>query len=298
MEKPIALIIEDERDIAALFRHVLDVAGYRTEIVMNGRDAVKRLDSLRPDIVLLDLNLPGVPGAKILEKMRADQSLMSVPVVVITAYAEAAVSLPVEPDLVLLKPVNLDQLSNLIQRLRATPASMHEAPWDSVTHLYNKSFFTVRLTYSLERAKQAGSGHFGVMFADLDPFRFLKARLDEGRLNELLLEVASRLKTALRPTDTIARFDEGLFLILLEDMPGKDIPTGITSRVQMGLGKYLSEQMSATGLRVYVGVLLCSAAYASAKEILQDIDLARLLAREGGMNILYDREMLRSRRLL
>ena len=37
MEKPFALIVEDERDIAALFRHVLDVAGYRTEIVMNGK---------------------------------------------------------------------------------------------------------------------------------------------------------------------------------------------------------------------------------------------------------------------
>lgn len=296
MEKPTALVIEDERDIAALFRHVLDVAGYRTEIAMNGRDAVKRLDSMRPDIVLLDLNLPGVSGVKILEKMRADQNLMAVPVVVITAHSEVADSLPVEPDLVLLKPVNLDQLSNLIQRLRATSASMREAPWDPATHLYNKSFFMVRLAYSLERAKQVGSNYFGVMFADLDPFRFLKNRLDDVQLNGLLHEAASCLKTALRPTDTIARFDEGLFLILLEDMPGKDVPTGITSRVQLGLEKYLSEQKSAIGLRVYVGILLCNAAYVNVEEILQDIDLSRLLAREGGGNILYDREMLRPRR--
>ena len=71
MDKPFALIVEDDRDIAALFRHVLDIAGYYTEIVMHGREAVNRLKSAQPDIVLLDLNLPGVSGEKILEGMRA-----------------------------------------------------------------------------------------------------------------------------------------------------------------------------------------------------------------------------------
>src|SRR5512141_3347440 len=134
MEKPFALIVEDDRDIAALFRHVLDIAGYQTEVVMHGGEAVERLQSVLPDIVLLDLTLPGVPGSIILEDMRADERLHSVPVVVITAHAHVADSLPVEPDLVLLKPVNLDQLSNLVQRLRHPPKSMREAPWDPITH--------------------------------------------------------------------------------------------------------------------------------------------------------------------
>src|SRR5512136_291342 len=107
MEKPFALIVEDDRDIAALFRHVLDIAGYRTEVAMDGREAIARLRSALPDIVLLDLTLPGVPGAKILERMRADVRLTNVPVVVVTAHSQAAESLAVEPDLVLLKPVNI-----------------------------------------------------------------------------------------------------------------------------------------------------------------------------------------------
>src|SRR5512140_731745 len=126
MEKPFALIIEDDRDIAALFRHVLDIAGYQTEIVMHGGEAVERLQSFVPDIVLLDLTLPGVPGSIILDDMRADERLKCVPVVVITAHAHMAESLPVEADLVLLKPVNLDQLSNLVQRLRLPPALVRE----------------------------------------------------------------------------------------------------------------------------------------------------------------------------
>src|SRR5512138_3839584 len=167
MEKPFALIVEDDRDIAALFRHVLDISGYRTEIAMDGRDAVERLQTTKPDIVLLDLTLPGVPGPKILERIRADRRTRDLPVVVVTAHSHIADNLLVEPDLVLLKPVNLGQLSSLVQRLRNTPLPMGEAPWDPVPHLYNKDFFLVRLSYSLERSGQIGEGRFGVMFADL-----------------------------------------------------------------------------------------------------------------------------------
>src|SRR5512138_572495 len=177
MEKPFALIVEDDRDIAALFRHVLDIAGYQTEIVMHGGEAVERLESLSPDIVLLDLTLPGVPGSVILEDMRADERLKDVPVVVVTGHPELADTLAVEPDLVLLKPVNLDQLSNLVQRLRHPPRSMRETPWDPITHLYNRSFFTVRLTYSLERTRQLLLSRFGIVFVDIEPIMVLRKNL-------------------------------------------------------------------------------------------------------------------------
>ena len=120
MEKPFALIIEDDRDISALFRHVLDIAGYHTEIILNGKEAIQRLDSVRPDIILLDLHLPGVSGTQILEHVRREQELKSVPVVVITAHAHLVETLPVRPTLSLIKPVNIEQMSNLIQRICPT----------------------------------------------------------------------------------------------------------------------------------------------------------------------------------
>ena len=292
MEKPFALIIEDDRDISALFRHVLDIAGYHTEIILHGKEAVSRLDSVRPDIVLLDLHLPGVSGTQILEHVRADERLKSVPVVVITAYARDAESLPVEPDLVLMKPVNLEQLSNLVQRLRTTPSSLREPPWDEPTHLYNRSFFTMRLTYSLERAKQIGYNRFGVLFAELAPISPLRQLFDESHLNEFLQEIARHLKTILRPTDTISRFSEGLFLILLEDVFNEDIPTRIVTRVRKELGNYLFEKHIESALQICAGVVLCGAGYKASEEILADIDLARQLARQSKEKIIYDRNAL------
>jgi len=296
MEKPYALIVEDDRDIAALFRHVLDIAGYHTEIVMHGGEAVERLQAAPPDIVLLDLTLPGVPGSLILEDMRADEVLKDVPVVVVTAHAHLADTLPVEPDLVLLKPVNLDQLSNLVQRLRHPPRSMREAPWDPTTHLYNRNFFSVRLTYSLERAKQIGVNRFGVVFIDLDPFATLQKNLDTNKLNNFLREAAAHLKANLRPTDTISRFDAGLFLVLIEDIPDDNMPARLAGRIERDLREFLWHKGMLQDLHAYVGMVSCGAGYGSIEEILGDIEIARKLARTEKSQAYYDRDLLEALR--
>ena len=296
MEKPLALIIEDDRDIAALFRHVLDIAGYRTEIVMHGGEAVERLQSVLPDIVLLDLNLPGVPGSVILEDMRGDERLGNVPVVVITAHSHIADTLPVEPDLVLLKPVNLDQLSNLVQRLRRPPLSVREAPWDPATHLYNRGFFSVRLNYSLERAKQIGVNRFGVIFVDLIPFAAIQKSMQPEELDTFLREIGARLKKSLRPTDTLSRFDSGLFLGLIEDLPEHATPARIADRIQRELREFTWHKGLLNTVRAYVGLVSCSGGYESVEEILGDVQIARKLALNEKGQTFYERDMLQALR--
>jgi diguanylate cyclase (GGDEF)-like protein len=295
MEKPFALIVEDERDIAALFRHMLDMSGYQTEIVLDGGEAMKRLDSAKPDILLLDLYLPTVSGVQILQRMHSDPRLTNVPVVVITANPQAVGGLPIEPDLVLLKPVNLSQLSSLVQRLTATPTLVQDSPWDEVTHLYNRSFFTLRLAYSLERAGQMGSDRFGILFIDLDSLETLQENGDGDQMNAFLREAGAHFKTILRPTDTLSRFDEGLFLVLVENVAGRDVPAKVTVRVRKQVEEFLG-QKKAAGVQVHVGLLICDAAYASAGRILDDLELARSLARQDGASIVYDQDYLKSRR--
>ncbi len=290
--KPFAIIVEDDRDIAALFRHVLDVGGYRTEIVMHGREAMERLTAVRPDIVLLDLSLPGIPGAKILEHIRADDRLKDVPVVVVTAHSQIADSLLVEPDLVLLKPVNLSQLSSLVQRLRHSSPPLREPPWDATTHLYNRDFFLLRLGYSLERAREIGVNRFGVMFIDVEPFADLRKCVEADQLDIFLREIAGHLKISLRPTDTVARVDAGLFLVLIEDIPEYSTPSTIAARIELDLGKFVPDRNLMEGLRANVGMIVCSSGYSSVEEILGDVDIARKLAVAGQGRISYDRNTL------
>ena len=90
MNKPFALIIEDDRDIAALFRHVLDLAGFQTEVIFDGHTALERLSHDQPDLVLLDLNLPGASGHQVIGMIRKDDRLNYTKVVVVTGYPHVA----------------------------------------------------------------------------------------------------------------------------------------------------------------------------------------------------------------
>ena len=277
MDRPFALLIEDDRDVSALFRHVLDLAGYDSESILDGKEAMDRLATLTPDVVLLDLQLPNMSGVEILKRMRADERMKTIPVVVITAYAYYANSLPVKPDLFLLKPVDIHDLSSLIQKLRATKGSSKDSPYDEVTHLHTVSFFSVRLVFALERVRRMEMERFGVLFADLHPFEDLQQKLSEDVLRALLSKMADKFKGILRPTDTMAWSEEGFFLTLFEEVHNEDIPASIAERVGKGLNEFLELHELGDGLRAQVGVVICDDGYESVQEIMEDVDYARTL---------------------
>jgi len=292
--KPSALIIEDDRDIVALFRHVLDLAGYRTEIVLHGKVAVEHLAKSRPDIVLLDLGLPGVSGGEILVMMREDERLKDVPVVVITAHAHLVETLPVTPQLVLIKPVNIEQLSNLILRICPTEKSMDSLPWDVLTGVYNRSFFMARLSYALERAKQLHQNRFAVLYLDLGQSNKINYLFGHEYNKRVLQESAALLRTILRPTDTIARPGGYNFSILIEDVSNHDTPILIASRVQSKVRKYLAKFENELQVRANVGIVVCGEEYSSVDEILHDAEKALALAKSNRRKML---QKLRSKPL-
>ncbi|MBL8100191.1 MAG: response regulator [Anaerolineales bacterium] len=295
MDKPVALIVEDDRDIVALFRHVLDVAGYHTEIVLDGKDAMERLGTMTPDIVLLDLQLPRMSGIDILKNMRDDERLKRVPVVVITAYAPMADTLPVEPDLLLLKPVDINQLSNLVQRLQTTQGALNEPSHDKATGLYAYSFFSVRLTFSLERIKQSSFRRFGVLFAEVDQLPKLKNQISQSEYDEFLRKLADQFRMTLRPTDTMAwSSNHFLFFTLIEDIPSPEAPLKIASRVKDSMKRFIDNRQHDLEMKANVGVLLCDSEYENIQKVLRDVELARTYLREGLYTnpSIFDREML------
>ncbi len=123
MDKPFAMIIEDEPEIAALFRYALESAGYRTEIVLHGQVAVERLSNSRPDVVLLDLRLPVVSGIEILKIIRNDRRFDQTKIIVVSAHAYMVEGLPAEPDFTLLKPISVEQLTKLVSRIKPSKPS-------------------------------------------------------------------------------------------------------------------------------------------------------------------------------
>jgi len=118
--KPLALIIEDNEDQNLVFTNALMQAGYQTESIQDGPTAMKWLSEVTPDMVILDLHIPGINGGLILREIRNDPRSQHAHVIIVSADAEFASSLQAQVDLVLLKPVSFTQLSLLASRFLDT----------------------------------------------------------------------------------------------------------------------------------------------------------------------------------
>jgi len=89
-EKRTILIVEDEEDILALLHFNLIKAGYEVECATDGEEALKMLATNSPDLLLLDLMLPGIGGLEICRKLRADKKTAQLPIIMLTALGEEA----------------------------------------------------------------------------------------------------------------------------------------------------------------------------------------------------------------
>jgi len=118
MKNPLAVIIEDDQNQAQIFTYALQDAEFETETFQDGGLALARLASVVPAIILLDLHLPGVLGGEILRQIRADKRLSETRVIITTADALMAEKFRKDVDLVLLKPISINQLVALASRLR------------------------------------------------------------------------------------------------------------------------------------------------------------------------------------
>jgi len=114
--KPLALIIEDNEDQNLVFTTALNQAGYETESIRDGETAMKRLTDVVPEMVILDLHIPGINGGLLLREIRKDPRTKNTHVIIVSADAEFAAGLQSQVDLVLLKPVSYIQLSLLASR--------------------------------------------------------------------------------------------------------------------------------------------------------------------------------------
>jgi CheY-like chemotaxis protein len=116
MTRPYALIVEDDPQLGNIFSLTLK-NDFETELCSDGQVALSRLGQVQPDVIVLDLHLPGVSGAEILAWIRADQRLARTRVILATADHAHADMLADQAEIVLLKPISPMQLRELAIRL-------------------------------------------------------------------------------------------------------------------------------------------------------------------------------------
>lgn len=115
----LALIIEDDEDLASIFAEALRGIGYEVELVADGRLAQERLKTGTPPfLILLDMHLPHVSGADLLTNLiKRDERLAKTMVIITTADARMGDTYGDQVDFVLIKPISFVQLRDLTSRL-------------------------------------------------------------------------------------------------------------------------------------------------------------------------------------
>lgn len=125
------LIVEDEVDIANLVAFNLERAGYSVDMVHDGREGLEKILQKQPDLVVLDLMLPGLDGYQVLREMQRDTRSHSIPVLMLTAKSQIddrIKGLESGADDYLTKPFSpkelLLRIQAILKRNRATPGSV------------------------------------------------------------------------------------------------------------------------------------------------------------------------------
>jgi CheY-like chemotaxis protein len=120
-EKPKILVIEDDEYSRDALAHLLTAEGYEAESATDGESGIAQAQELRPDVIVLDLNLPGIDGRQVIRTLRKDQTLREVPILVVTGDEDRAAQSAVEMGAAgyLTKPVEFDDLIRAISDLRA-----------------------------------------------------------------------------------------------------------------------------------------------------------------------------------
>lgn len=116
--KRLAFVIEDDFDASNIAATALDLLDYKIEVISTGDKAQERLTKITPDLIILDLHLPRVSGAELLDYISSQKRFEKTIVFVVSADALIAETLRAKADLVLLKPVAFSQLHALASRFQ------------------------------------------------------------------------------------------------------------------------------------------------------------------------------------
>jgi diguanylate cyclase (GGDEF)-like protein/PAS domain S-box-containing protein len=185
----------------------------------------------------------------------------------------------------------IGQIEDITERKAISERLAHAAIHDALTGLPNRSYLIDRLSLALGRAERKGH-EIGVIFLDVDRFKFVNDSLGHVTGDELLKLMAERLRAVMRTRDTIARFGGDEFVVLCEDMADADAVMEVAERVAGAVALPVSVGGQEVFVTASLGVAVSKNGTGLPEELLRDADNAMYRAKDLGRAriVLFDEE--------
>lgn len=216
------LIIDDDEMLSQAYALSLQCAGMIVETVNKPATALRTINQFKPDLVLMDLHMPGISGVELAKIIRQYRRNLSLPIVFLSAERDEERqrhARRIGGDDFISKPVELDKLAELIEiradRARALRQVMEK---DSLTGLLNHARFKDHLNLELARADRTKTP-LSIIMIDLDHFKSVNDTYGHQAGDEVIQTLAHSLRGALRRTDIISRYGGEEFAVILLDTP-------------------------------------------------------------------------------
>jgi Amt family ammonium transporter len=168
------------------------------------------------------------------------------------------------------------------QEKRLQARLQHASLHDPLTGIANRVLYLDRLTLTMARLRRRPDRSFAVVFLDLDRFKQVNDTWGHAAGDSLLLSAAARLRSCLRPQDTVARFGGDEFALLLDETDSLEDIDNLVQRIQIELQRPVDLDGPTVCVSASMGIVLGSTAYSDTEDILRDADAAMYRAKELG----------------
>ncbi|HEY6556410.1 MAG TPA: diguanylate cyclase [Polyangiaceae bacterium] len=280
------LIVEDNAQLARFYAAALRSAGMIVEVVHDPLEVMQPLHAFRPELVLLDLNMPECNGIELCTVLRQQDEWISVPIVFVsgeTSWQKQAAAMSAGGDDFLLKPVSPDQLvAAVLHRARRLRRLGGYIGRDSLTRLLNHAAYNERLSMEFSRARR-DKRPLSVAALDLDHFKAVNDTHGHPAGDRVLCRLARLMQERFRQTDAVARVGGEEFAVIL---PGANHMNALALMEEMRKG--FQELVHTSDFGEFRVTLSCGVAelgaQSSAEELHALADKALYRAKREGRN--------------
>ncbi len=304
---PKILVVDDVPLNVELQKTYLSSSGYEVLVAMNGEEALEKVASESPDLILLDVMMPKINGFEVCQILKSDPNTQFIPIIMVTALQDVedkVRGIEAGADDFISKPFNKmelmarvksllrikflhDELQEKIVQLNEARMQMEQlAVTDGLTGLYNYRYFQEQLSHELSRAIRHNL-FLSILMMDIDYFKVYNDTHGHPAGDEVLKRIAHLIRENLRSIDIPARYGGEEFAVILPDTDHKSalvVAEKIRSLVEAEPIP-LEEKQPNGRLTISIGVATYPEDTKEGKQLIEIADRRLYKAKERGRNL-------------